>query len=575
MTETMVFKTPTESNLATTSLPTNNQETALALEAALSNASSDKMIKLAADQYSELANSNHKIAINQEASGFYANTGDRTLEELKKLVHQDNFNPTSFTNEEIIKLIDSLQISIHRLEKILGKNNAKRCVEIRRQYYTRELERLDDQQKRNYSLPNAALDESNNNATTVSTIAKVAQQNVESRSAILKQPLTSEFDFRPVVNACCENVIGYVSVPVAAAGPLKLDDHLEYVPMATTEGCLVASTNRGLLALTQSGGVMSRVYRNCMTRAPIVRFQDPDFDEAVKNRIKAECWLQDPVNKEKIKTAFCSTSKHTTSLEYTLESIGREMHIRFTALTGDAMGMNMCSKGAEQALKELQRVFPTMDILTLSGNMCTDKKPSAVNWICGRGKSVECYASLPAEVVERILKVSVDSLIKVWSSKVMVGSALAGSVGGFNCHAANIVAAIFLATGQDVAQVVSSSNCIIHLEKDSRGSLEVSCKMPSIECGTVGGGTVLPQQSGYLQMMGIRGSTKRANNDEQVVSAGEYNCTDSDSNACKLARIICSTVMAGELSLLASLTQGTLVSSHMTHNRSAQPCNVV
>ena len=233
--------------------------------------------------------------------------------------------------------------------------------------------------------------------------------------------------------------------------------------------------------------------------------------------------------------------------------------------------MNMCSKGAEAALKEMQRIFPTMDVLTLSGNMCTDKKPSAVNWTCGRGKSVECSASLSAEIVEKVFKVPVDSLIQVWQKKVMIGSALAGSVGGFNCHAANIVAAIFIATGQDAAQVVSSSNCLITMEKEPKGSLAVHCMMPSIECGTVGGGTCLADQSSYLQLMGIKGSSPPSTTTLNCSN----NMTESDSNAGKLARVICATVMAAELSLLASLTEGTLVKSHMTHNRSSQSCKVV
>jgi len=303
-----------------------------------------------------------------------------------------------------------------------------------------------------------------------------------------------------------------------------------------------------------------------MTRAPIVRFVDPELQDALRNVDRAIEWLQDETNKEKMKAAFRSTSKHTELHDYTIHPIGREIHIRFEASTGDAMGMNMCSKGAEMALKEMQRIFPTMDVLTLSGNMCTDKKPSAINWICGRGKSVECSATLTAEVVEKILKVSIDSLYNVWMKKDMIGSAMAGSIGGFNCHAANIVAAIFIATGQDAAQVVSSSNCILQLERDSRGSLEVHCYMPSIECGTVGGGTVLKDQSGYLQLMGIKGAS-----DSNIIQSS----TNRESNACILARIICATVMAAELSLLASLTDGTLVKSHMTHNRSTQPCNVV
>lgn len=493
----------------------------------------------------------------------------RSIEELTRLARNENFNPNQLSNEEIIELMITKKVSVYRLENILGKSNAKRCVEIRRQYYIRELGILNNQTT-NQNKDDNDEQYSNNSLTQ--------QACVE----VLKRPQATQFDYSRVVGACCENVIGCVRLPVGLVGPLILDDQSIYVPLATTEGCLVASTSRGLSALAKSGGVISRVRKNCMTRAPIIRFVDPELKDAIKNVERAVEWLQDEKNKEKVKLAFRSTSRHTKLVDYTLHPIGREIHIRFSAQTGDAMGMNMCSKGAEFALHEMQRVFPTMEILTLSGNMCTDKKPSAINWICGRGKSIECNASLSADVVEKVLKVSVDKLYEVWIKKDMIGSAMAGSIGGFNCHAANIVAAIFIATGQDAAQVVSSSNCILELERDSRGSLEVHCSMPSIECGTIGGGTVLADQSDYLELMGIKGSTLSAQDGGATTTTTTTTAAsmqiegDNDSNnACKLARIICSTVMAAELSLLASLTEGTLVKSHMTHNRSAPPCKVV
>lgn len=478
----------------------------------------------------------------------------RSVDELIKLVKSEQFDPAQLSNEEIIDLMLSRQVSVYKLESILGKSNAKRCVEIRRQYYTRELELLEKL--------NQHQQESDAGASNTLDQAK---------RDVLKRPIEKEFDYSRVVGACCENVIGCVRLPVGLVGPLLLDDQTIFVPMATTEGCLVASTSRGLSALTKSGGVMSRVWKDSMTRAPILRFEDIDLKDAMRNRDRVMDWLQNPLNKEKIKSAFRSTSRYTTLIDYTLHPIGRELHIRFEAHTGDAMGMNMCSKGAETAIREIQRNFPNMKMLTVSGNMCTDKKPSAINMILGRGKSVECNATLSEDIVEKVLKTSIDKLYEVWLKKVMIGSAMAGSVGGFNCHAANIVTAIFIATGQDAAQVVSSSNCILTMEKDSRGSLEVHCKMPSIECGTVGGGTLLEDQSDYLKLMGINGSTIPSNQS----AANSDSTLNGNSNACKLARIICSTVMAAELSLLASLTEGTLVKSHLTHNRSTQPCNVV
>lgn len=173
----------------------------------------------------------------------------------------------------------------------------------------------------------------------------------------------------------------------------------------------------------------------------------------------------------------------------------------------------------------------------------------------GRGKSVVCEAIVPKEVVTTILKTSVHDLVDVNNSKNMIGSAVAGSIGGFNAHAANVVTAIYIATGQDPAQNVGSSNCMTLMEPwgDDGESLYISCTMPSIEIGTVGGGTVLPAQAACLEMLGVKGP--------HIESPGE--------NANQLARIVCGTVLAGELSLMAALAAGHLVKSHLRHNRSS------
>jgi len=544
-------------------------------------------IQIAIAQKSE-PNSRAELAQNKpdnEVTSKFSTTSIKTIEELASLIKDVSFDRTSLSNDELIRLVKSNHISIYKLESFLGKDNASRCVEVRRDFYRLELAELD----------------------------KIDQLGIRDRADALLYPKHEDLDYERVNGACCENVIGHVKVPVGLAGPLVLDGEEIFVPLATTEGCLVASTCRGLSALRKSGGVTSRIRRDFMTRAPIIRFKDSRLRDALDNVERAIRWLNDKNNKEKMRAAFNLTSSHGKFLNYTMYPVSREIHIRFEAQTGDAMGMNMCSKGVESALKEMQRAFPTMEIVTLSGNMCTDKKAAGINWINGRGKAVECNAELPANVVKQVFKVSVDQLVDRWKSKVMIGSALAASIGGFNSQAANILTAIFIATGQDPAQNVTSSNCMLILEKDSRGSLVVCCTMPSIECGTVGGGTILGDQSRYLQMMGVRGPTPKiqqqpkqnnnlapAQSDRQLSSMTAANSTATPSlaashqaannqsanssylmtnptyidtneytNARKLARIICATVMAGELSLLAALTEGTLVKSHMRHNRSS------
>lgn len=356
------------------------------------------------------------------------------------------------------------------------------------------------------------------------------------------------YDYSKVFGACCENVIGYVPIPLGIAGPLFLDGQLFYIPMATTEGCLVASTNRGCRAVSKTG-VKSSIVRDGMTRGPVVRF--PSAEKASE----AMTWLENEENFKIIKERFDSSSRFARLTKLNVRIAGRYLFIRFVAITGDAMGMNMLSKGTEEALKFTRSEFPEMEILSLSGNFCTDKKAAAVNWIEGRGKSVVCEAIIPEHVIQSVLKTTVHTLVDVNISKNLIGSAMAGSLGGFNAHAANIVTAIYIATGQDPAQNVSSSSCITIMEPwgPHGEDLYISCTMPSIEIGTVGGGTILPAQASCLEMLGVKGP--------HLENPGE--------NAKQLARIVCGTVLTGELSLMAALATGHLVKSHLKHNRSS------
>jgi len=234
---------------------------------------------------------------------------------------------------------------------------------------------------------------------------------------------------------------------------------------------------------------------------------------------------------------------------------GRQLFIRFVAKSGDAMGMNMLSKATEFSLRRLLDIFPDMEVVSLSGNLCTDKKPAAINWLEGRGKSVVAEAIVPAHIVKSVLKTSTSALVDLNVSKNLIGSSMAASLGGFNAHAANIITAVYIATGQDAAQNVGSSNCITLMEPWGRDGedLYITCTMPSIEVGTVGGGTVLPAQSACLEMLGVKGPHP----------------TNPGENASQLARIICGAVLAGELSLMSALAAGHLVRSHLRHNRSS------
>jgi len=183
-----------------------------------------------------------------------------------------------------------------------------------------------------------------------------------------------------------------------------------------------------------------------------------------------------------------------------------------------------------------------------------DKKASAINWINGRGKSVVAEAVVPGVTVRSVLKCDVHEMVKLANAKLQVGSSSSITIGGWNAHAANVVAAIFLATGQDAAQVVSSSMCSTQLNATNENDLRITCTMKCIEVGTVGGGTILEPQKTALRILGCEGS----------------NSTEPGANARRLSQIICGTVLVGELSLLAAQCSNDLVRSHMKLNRSSR-----
>uniref|UniRef100_A0A672H6W4 3-hydroxy-3-methylglutaryl coenzyme A reductase n=1 Tax=Salarias fasciatus TaxID=181472 RepID=A0A672H6W4_SALFA len=412
--------------------------------------------------------------------------------------------PHLLSDAEVMNLVSACKIHNYKLETVL--KNPERGVSIRRQMLSAKL-----------PLP----------------------------TALACLPY-KDYDYSEVMGTCCENVIGYMPVPVGVAGPLLLDEKQFHIPMATTEGCLVASTNRGCRAIALSGGCRGRILADSMTRGPVVRL--PSACRAAEVKI----WLETPSGFDMIKEAFDQTSRFARLEKLLVAIAGRNLYIRFHSQTGDAMGMNMLSKGTEQALLRLQQHHPDVDVLSLSGNYCTDKKSAAVNWILGRGKSVVCEATIPGKVVREVLKSSAAAMVEVNINKNLVGSAMVGSIGGFNAHAANVVTAIYIACGQDPAQTVGSSSCITQMECAGLlgDDLYISCTMPSIELGTVGGGTNLSPQRACLQMLSVTGPDQ----------PGE--------NARRLARVVCGAVLAGELSLMAALTAGHLVRSHMVHNRS-------
>jgi len=351
-----------------------------------------------------------------------------------------------------------------------------------------------------------------------------------------------------------ENMLGTVQVPVGVAGPVSIDGGAAsgeaYLPLATTEGALLASVNRGCSVLSSAGGANARVLKTGMTRAPVFRVADVVEAEALVS------WVRD--NVDELVDAAESTTSHGKLLDVTPYVVGNSIYLRFRYDTKDAMGMNMVTIATEAACDVVERETAA-ELVALSGNLCTDKKPAAINAVEGRGRSVTADVTIPREVVEDRLHTTPEAIAELNTRKNLVGSAKAGSL-GFNAHVANVVAAMFLATGQDEAQVVEGANAITTAEvrdgvsesgdsearrTSSGGDLYLSVSLASLEVGTVGGGTKLPTQAEGLEILGVRGGGDPAG-----------------SNADALAEYIAVGSLAGELSLLSALASRHLSSAH-------------
>jgi hydroxymethylglutaryl-CoA reductase (NADPH) len=346
-------------------------------------------------------------------------------------------------------------------------------------------------------------------------------------------------------DANVENALGTAEVPMGVAGPVPVDggaaDGEYYLPMATTEGALVASVNRGLSAVRAAGGATARVTDAGMTRAPVFRVRGVADAERVLEWVDA--------NTDELRAAAESTTSHGELLAVDPYVVGDSVFLRFVYDTKDAMGMNMATIATREASEVVERETPA-ELVALSGNLCSDKKPAAINAIEGRGRSVSADVVLPRRYVRETLKTTPEAMVEGNTRKNLVGSAKAASL-GFNAHAANTVAAVFLATGQDEAQVVEGANAITTMEVRDRdgdaegGDLYASISFASLEVGTVGGGTGLPTQSAALEVLGHAGG-------------GD----PPGANADALAEVIAVGALAGELSLVAAFTSRHLASAH-------------
>lgn len=338
----------------------------------------------------------------------------------------------------------------------------------------------------------------------------------------------------------CENIIGIAQIPMGIVGPLPiLGDHVKeevFVPLATTEGALIASTNRGCSALRHAGGARVWVEDVGMTRAPVFRtssiHQTRDF----------LAWVS--THEDEIRQVGERGSRHLKLLDIKPFTFGTSVWLRFRFSSGDAMGMNMATIACDRIVREV--IEPNTDVpcVALSGNYCVDKKPATVNWHEGRGKRLHAEVVLPGELLRDVLKTTARDLAEVQYRKNLLGSVAAGSL-GFNAHFANVLAALFIATGQDVAQVVEGSLGITCIEPEGREDLRVSVFLPDAPLAAVGGGTGLDTQSEALSMMGVQLDPQKPGR-----------------AVMRLAEIVAATVLAGEVSLLASMASSDLAKAH-------------
>jgi len=328
-------------------------------------------------------------------------------------------------------------------------------------------------------------------------------------------------------NKNCENVIGSTQIPIGIAGPLLVNNKEYYLPLSTTEGALVASVNRGCKAIFDSNSAIAIASRAGITRGPV--FQVKSLREA-GSLVE---WVEQ--NMDKLNKIAKTTSSHVELTKADTSCVGNYVYLRLYFDTQDAMGMNMATIATDKVIKTIEANAKTRCI-SIAGNYDIDKKPAWLNMISGRGFMAWAEVIIPAKVIKEVLKTTAVNIQEVWIAKCMIGSALSGSL-GFNAHYANVIAAMFIATGQDPAHTVEGSMGITVARVLSNNDLYFSVYLPALIVGIIGGGISLPTQNEALNLLKV-------------------------SSPKELSEVIAGAVLAGELSLLASQAEGTLASAH-------------
>lgn len=367
-----------------------------------------------------------------------------------------------------------------------------------------------------------------------------ARQAFVERFTGVKLQHASQYSFDPhVAKGNCEHFAGVAQVPLGFAGPIQIDgEHAQgqfLIPLATSEGALVASYNRGIKLLNLCGGVKVTVVGDAMQRAPVFVLKD-----ARVGREFVE-WVQAHI--DKIREEAEATS-HVAKLTYIDPYVANKfVYLRFNFTTGDAAGQNMVGRATFAACSWILDHFDGIEHFYLESNFATDKKASQINIMRTRGKRVTAEAVVKRDVLVQHMRVEPESLSYA-GGVANVGAFLSGANNN-GLHSANAITAMFIATGQDVANVAESSAGIIYSELTPEGNLYISLTIPSLIVATYGGGTSLPTQRECLEVLGAYGK-------------GKVN---------RLAEIVAAVALAGEISLASAISSSDWVSSHEKYGR--------
>jgi hydroxymethylglutaryl-CoA reductase (NADPH) len=336
-----------------------------------------------------------------------------------------------------------------------------------------------------------------------------------------------------------ENFIGVAQIPIGLAGPIMVNgEHAQgefIIPMATTEGTLVASYNRGMKVLNLSGGVTATVSDDRMQRAPVFV-----FDSAREAR-DFRAWVV--ANMDEIRRVAEATSSVAKLLDIDMFLANKFTYLRFNFATGDAAGQNMVGRATFAACSWMLDQLDNVRSFYLESNLATDKKHSQINIMRTRGKRVTAEAVVPHDVLVQHMRVEPRSLH--YHAQVSNVGAFISGANNNGAHSPNGITAMFIATGQDVANVAESCSGIIYTELTPSEDLYISLTIPSLIVATYGGGVGLPTQRECLEMLGCTGRNKVR----------------------KLAEIIGAVALAGEISLASAISSLDWVSSHEKYGR--------